>query len=45
MYSVLYIIYAVYYQSFYSPLAEGVTRGVINILNEVIYSKHVVYSE
>jgi len=36
MYSVLYIIYAMYCQLIYSPLAEVVTRGVINILNKVI---------
>lgn len=45
MYSVLYIIYAIYCQLIYSPLAEVVTRDVINILNEVIYSKPVVYSK
>ena len=42
MYPVLYMICAVYCQLIYSPLAEVVTRGVINILNEVIYSKQVV---
>jgi len=45
MYSVLYIICAVYSQLIYSPFAEGVTRSVINILSEVIYSKQVVYSK
>jgi len=37
MYSVLYVIYAVYCQLIYSSLAEAVTRGVINMLNEVIF--------
>jgi hypothetical protein len=42
---VLYIIYSVYCQLIYSPLAEVVTRGIINTLNDIIYSKKVVYSK
>jgi len=45
MYSVLYMVDVVHCQLIYISLTEGVTRDVVNILNEIIYWKQVVYSK